>query len=190
MPENWVAALFTEPRKEEPKPTWCQTCLEDKIEKEATQWCETCLRNSKIGFFCDECAASEHSTRTTKSHVRLPLGRLPTVFVFPECPTHKLHEDFYCIDDNKLVCHRCLRDDHKPHRTKLAFDYAEESRADLQAEVSNHPHPLLVSSPHLLVWRVLDFFCSRPCSGLTTFLVVVDLQLHLFSFFFATKPAT
>ncbi len=113
----------------------CQVCAENGIQQEATNWCQGCALSSDISFFCPGCDASEHQTRTTKSHARLPVENMTSSLAFSLCLNHSLPQELVCLDENVLICKKCREEDHKSHKTKSACDYEDEIRAQLTSSV-------------------------------------------------------
>jgi len=56
--------------------------------------------------------------------------------IFSQCSKHYRDKEFYCVEDQVLLCHVCVFDDHKPHNTISAFKYADGLRDDLKCCVA------------------------------------------------------
>jgi len=133
---NWLAFQFFDAKEAKPM-KMCQSCAEDGIQKEATQWCESCSKVGSMEYYCEECVASEHSTKSTRTHTRVTLEKMSSRTSFSECSKHKIHQDLFCFDENVLICHRCRDEDHKPpHKTKLVVDCENDIKNELKASVA------------------------------------------------------
>ncbi len=133
---NWLAFQFFDAKESKPM-KMCQLCAEDGTQQEATQWCESCSKIGPMEYFCDECAASEHSSRLSKTHIRVPLAKMASSTSLPECSKHKLPKQIFCFDENVLICHQCRDEDHKPpHKTKLVVDCEKDIKNELKTCVA------------------------------------------------------
>ncbi len=133
---NWLAFQFFDAKESKPM-KMCQSCAEDGTQQEATQWCESCSKVGSMEYYCDECAASEHSSKSAKTHTRVPLEKMVSSTSLPECPKHKMPHKLFCFDENVLICHQCRDEDHKPpHKTKLVVDCEKDIKNELKASVA------------------------------------------------------
>ncbi len=136
LASNWLAFQFFDTKESKPM-KMCQSCAEDGTQREATQWCESCSKVGSMEYFCDDCALAEHSSRVTKTHIRVPLETISSSTSLPDCSKHKLPKQIFCFDENVLICHQCRDEDHKPpHKTKLVVECEKDLKNELKASVA------------------------------------------------------
>jgi len=81
----------------------CESCDEPKP---ASFWCEFCPAH-----LCDECNTSEHLSKLTSKHRRIPFTSNTIIPNYPKCTKHhNQDESFYCQDDKKFYCSVCVID--------------------------------------------------------------------------------
>lgn len=136
LQSNWLADQFISPKPQQ-KPKMCQLCAENGTEKEAIFWCQTCAtRTPDLELYCDACEASEHSSRITKSHIRIPVERQQYLCSVSICQKHQRPEDLFCFDEGKIICQRCEQEGHGKCKTKLVSDHEQAVKAKWKASSS------------------------------------------------------
>lgn len=140
LPENWMTVSCSDPKPLK-QAVMCQVCTETGLKTEATHWCKSCSSSSDVEFFCSECVLSEHSSRSTRGHGRIPLKILTSIPSPTRCEEHQLPQTLFCFDDDVFVCSSC-RPQHRTHNVKLVAD--SEIRDGLKRSLA------LLSNPEAL----------------------------------------
>jgi SPRY domain/B-box zinc finger len=120
-------------------------CSEHK-DRVATACCThpTC---AKFSFMCAECDEADHSSRSTRDHIRVPPSQSAvsvTASADALCSTHQQPLTGVCVTDGVPVCDKCLFD-HSGHEFKrlddVCYDWSTKLEA-LQRETLIRAHVL------------------------------------------------
>lgn len=117
----------------------CDICCGDDGEPtlhEASVYCVDCEQ-----FMCDHAARQHGRTRATREHAVVPMedAEFRQAKPVPQCPFHHMPIEYLCLEDDCLVCVKCLPCPiHNGHRCKAIPEaLADENRmisADLIQE--------------------------------------------------------
>ncbi len=117
----------------------CDICCGDDGEPtlhEATVYCVDCEQ-----YLCDQAARLHGRTRATREHAVVPMEDVEfrQAKPSPQCPFHHMPIEYLCLEDDCLVCVKCLPCPiHNGHRCKAIPEaLADENRmisADLIQE--------------------------------------------------------
>ena len=103
-------------------------CCEGPVDSimRAVIWCQDCAKVEDCPqHFCTSCADSEHQSKTSRHHRRIPLSEKPPRP--PLCPIHHQEHLFFCCLERELVCSGCL-ESHVGHQVVSVEKQAESVR--------------------------------------------------------------
>ncbi|KAJ3432044.1 hypothetical protein M0812_20974 [Anaeramoeba flamelloides] len=96
---------------------YCVECLGNNTKTNPSFWCENCF-----AFYCDKHEESNHKLMVMKNHVRVPLNINLTNIKFDPleniCPKHQEKYELFCMNDETLLCFKCILPKHKGHVIK------------------------------------------------------------------------
>ncbi|KAJ6249028.1 40S ribosomal protein S28 [Anaeramoeba flamelloides] len=96
---------------------YCVECLGNNTKTNPSFWCENCF-----AFYCDKHEESNHKLMVMKNHVRVPLNKNLTNIKFDPleniCPKHQEKYELFCMNDETLLCFKCILPKHNGHVIK------------------------------------------------------------------------
>jgi len=65
---------------------------------------------------CSECFDMIHqNSRILKRHQSIPIAKSAHSLSSLDCRKHHMLTNYYCVDDNALICQECIHEDHASH---------------------------------------------------------------------------
>ena len=157
----------------------CQVCFEDFKETGdhvprllpcTHTLCETCVGQliRRDTMQCPECRQKHRATKKEKSfpqnkYILVNIKKRPISieenFVSPKqpdfdlCEKHNRPRSLYCVEDlcQKLICHFCLKDEHRSHEFEEAQQIIEEKYKNFIEHVDSLTESLLFNKEKLLM---------------------------------------
>ena len=117
-------------------------CCEGPDPIKATIWCRDCSKVEDCPqHFCDSCADSEHQSKISRRHRRVPLSEKPPSP--PLCSSHHQEANFFCCLERELICSGCLGDSHAGHRVVSVDKQAQAIRESLLTLIYTSSHEMV-----------------------------------------------
>ena len=103
----------------------CNNCNE----KEADYECLNCDL-----ILCHNCKLSHQMDPSFQTHIIVNL-ELNQNNGYNECQIHKLKYKYYCLDENKVLCFKCIETIHKGHNIKLITEINDYYIENIEKEI-------------------------------------------------------
>ncbi|KAJ6236762.1 hypothetical protein M0813_27507 [Anaeramoeba flamelloides] len=95
---------------------FCSECKEEGNKNiKAKYWCDDCSQ-----FYCEKHSFIIHKFRAFKDHKPTLLNFFEDIYnpIERVCQKHQLKYEYYCINDEEILCAKCILDSHNNHEIK------------------------------------------------------------------------